>query len=208
VPYITTWSEERPLPTTVVEHPSGIRYADETLADRDRNGVLWRRVPSRPGRGRPQFGKVHPLRQRRAMRRLLCGICGGPADRSDLGVLWVLRDYRDDWLGWPEGMAATEPPVCLPCARLSVRLCPALRKGYVSLRVADSTVAGVYGIRYRLGQGTDDATVTFEDPAIRWICAAQLVRELRGCTMVALPLGADGDVERVEQVLGGRVAGQ
>jgi hypothetical protein len=186
VPYITTWSEERPLPATVIEHPSGIRYADETLADRDRNGVLWQRIPSRPGQGRPEFGKVHSLRQRRAMRRLLCGVCGGPADRSDGGVLWLIRDYRDDWPNWPEGMAATEPPVCLPCARISARVCPALRKGHVPFRVRRSIVSAVWGIRYQAGQGIDDAIVAFDDPAIRWVRAAQLVRELRGCTMVSL----------------------
>jgi hypothetical protein len=187
VPYITTWSAEQLIPATVVEHPwSGIAYADETLGDRDNNGVLWRRVPSRPGRGRPQFGKVHPLRQRRAMRRLLCGVCGGPPDRTDAGILWLIRDYRDDWPGWPEGMAATEPPVCLPCAEISIRACPALRKGHVPVRVGQSAVVGVYGIRYQAGQGVDDAIVAFDDPAIRWTCAAQLVRELRGSTIVSL----------------------
>ena len=41
VPYITTWSEERPAPATIVERPwRGIGYADEILADRDENGVL------------------------------------------------------------------------------------------------------------------------------------------------------------------------
>jgi hypothetical protein len=187
VPYITTWTAEEPLPATLIERPwSGIGYADETLGDRDENGVLWQRMPSCPGQGRPQFGKVHPLRQRRAMRRLLCGVCGGPPDRTELGVLWLLRDHRDDWPGWPEGMAATEPPVCLPCARLSVRVCPALRAGHVPVRVGHSTVAGVYGIRYQLGQGVDDAIVTFDDPAIRWTRATQLVRELTDCGIVCL----------------------
>jgi hypothetical protein len=173
------------MPGTVIVQPSGIGYADETSVDRDEHGVLWRRVGSCPGRGRPQFGKVHPLRQRRAMRRLLCGVCGGPADRTELGVLWLIRDYTDDWPGWPEGMAATEPPVCLPCAKIAVRACPALRSGHIAVRVAGSTVAGVYGIRYQAGHGGEDAIVTFDDPAIRWTRAAQLVRELRGCTVVS-----------------------
>jgi hypothetical protein len=117
VAYITTWSGERPLSTKVIERPGrGIAYADETLTDRDDHGVLWRRVPSRPGDGRPQFGQVHPLRQRRAMRRLLCQVCGHPADQSDLGTLWLVPDYRDDWPTWPEHMACTEPPICRPCA--------------------------------------------------------------------------------------------
>jgi hypothetical protein len=31
-----------------------------------------------------------------------------------------------------------------------------------------------------------EAVVTFDDPAIRWTRAAQLVRELTGCTIVSL----------------------
>jgi hypothetical protein len=189
IPYVTTWSTEQPLPTAVIERPgSGIAYLDETLGDRDENGVLWQRMPSRPGQGRPEFGKVHPLRQRRAMRRLLCGICSGPPDHTDQGVLWLLRDHREDWPGWPEGMGATEPPVCLRCAHRSIRACPALRRGYVAIRVGRSTVAGVYGARYQTGQPfptvVEDAIVTFDDPAIGWTRASQLVRELRDCTLL------------------------
>ena len=191
VPYITTWSAERPLPATVIERAwSGIGYADETVNDRDQNGVLWQRMPFCPGRGRPEFGRVHPLRQRRAMLKLLCGICGGPPDRTEQGVLWLIADYRDDWPGWPDGMAATEPPVCLSCARLSVRVCPALRTGHVTVRVGHSAVAGVYGARFRVAQplpvATQEAVVAFDDPAIRWTQATQLVRELSECTIVSL----------------------
>src|SRR6266498_5703570 len=70
-PYVTQWSEERDPPTRLIELPGrGIGYLDETLADRDEHGVLWYRTPSRPGHGEPLFAKVHPLRQRRTMRRL------------------------------------------------------------------------------------------------------------------------------------------
>lgn len=194
VPYITTWSAEQELPTTVIRHSqAGIAYADETLCDRDKNGVLWTRAPSRPGHGRPQFGQVHSLRQRRAMRRLLCQVCAGPADRTGNGMLWLLKDHRDDWPRWPEHMAATEPPICLPCAHTARRACPALRKGYVTVRVGHSSVSGIYGIHYQWGQlfpeAAADIIVAFDDPAVRWTRAAQLVRELRDCAIVNLAGG-------------------
>src|SRR5213080_2620982 len=134
VPYTTRWSSEHRLRPPVIERPggTGIAFADEILSDRDRHGVLWQRVPSRPGDGRPEFGMVHSGRQRRAMRNLLCQVCAGPADRDDHGTLWLLPDhpgYHDDWPGWPERMATPEPPVCLRCARIAVAACPALRKG-------------------------------------------------------------------------------
>ncbi len=196
VPYITTWSTEKLIPTTVVAHPrSGIAFADETLGDRDERGVLWQRRPSQPGSGRPLFGQVHPLRQRRAMRRLLCQVCGGPADHTDRGVLWVLKDHRDDWPNWPEQMAVTEPPICVPCVRTSTRHCPALRKGNVTVRVRHSTVSGVYGTYYHPGKPfpsqTASTILTFDDPAIRWICAGQLVRGLFDCTIVTPETLAD-----------------
>lgn len=89
VPYIVQWSEERDCSPelTVRQNGDGVGYADETPGDRDAHGVLWRQVTGRRGQGRPLFGSVHPLRQRRAMRRLLCQVCGRPADRDERGVL-------------------------------------------------------------------------------------------------------------------------
>lgn len=187
-PYITSWSEEVDPPSQLVEVPGrGIAYADETVSDRDRHGVLWLRTVFRPGVGRPVYGQVHPLRQRRAMLRLLCQVCAGPADRTSEGVLWLVRDWRDDWPGWPNGVGETEPPVCVPCVRLSMRLCPSLRKGAVAFRARRFPVAGVRGACYAAGPrliGED--TVALNDPVIRWMCAANLVRRLHDCTIVDL----------------------
>lgn len=189
VPYITTWSSEAERPGLLIEsHALGIAYADETLLDRDEHGILWRRMPSRPGGGRPLFGRVHSLRQRRAMRRLLCQVCAGPADRTEHGTLWLVPDFDDNWPNWPEGMAATEPPICISCAQESIQLCPTLRKRHAIFRVRHSPVSGVYGVRYRPGKVfpelIDDVIVAFDDPAIRWVCAGQLVRELFDCIAV------------------------
>jgi hypothetical protein len=187
-PYITQWSEERDPPSQLVERPGGgIAYLDEHLADRDDRGVLWFRTPSRPGLGKPLFSEVHPLRQRRAMRRLLCGVCGEPADRTGGGVLWLLRDFRDDWAGWPERMAAVEPPVCSPCVPLASRLCPSLRKGAVAVRVGRAPIVGVRGALYRSGlvpESLGDVTVAYDDPLARWVRAINLVRQLHDCTLV------------------------
>jgi hypothetical protein len=95
VPYVTSWTTETDMPFEVVyRRGGGIACADEIVADRDELGILWTRTYSRQRDGRPEFGKVHSLRQRRAMRRLLCQVCGEPADQSDDGVLWLLPDYR------------------------------------------------------------------------------------------------------------------
>lgn len=190
-PYITSWSAEQEIPSRVVERPGyGVGYANEVLGDRDAHGVLWQRPAVRHGVGKPEFGKVHPLRQRRAMRKLLCQVCAGPADQNEDGVLWLLRDYQGDWPNWPEGMACTEPPVCVPCVAVSLQLCPALRRGAVAVRVGEFEVAGVRGALYRKGMfapvAVEDVNAAYDDPDIRWVVASALIRELRGCAFVPL----------------------
>nr|CEL22212.1 Phage protein [Kibdelosporangium sp. MJ126-NF4]CTQ92994.1 Phage protein [Kibdelosporangium sp. MJ126-NF4] len=129
------------------------------------------------------------MRQRRAMRQLLCQVCGGPADQTEAGVLWLLQDHREDWTGWPEAMAVTEPPICLSCARLSIRLCPALRKGAVTVRAKEYPLVGIHGQLYTgpgpLPTAVGKAVLAFESPAARWILATGLVRQLRDCRFVS-----------------------
>lgn len=190
-PYITAWSAEQDLPYKLVERPGcGVGYVDELLTDRDARGVLWQRSSVRPQVGRPEFGRVHPLRQRRAMLRLRCQVCSSPADQTDDGVLWLLRDYRDDWRGWPEGMASVEPPVCVPCVAVALKLCPALRRGAVAVRVGEFPVVGVRGALYRSGLfgpvAVEAVNVSYDDPVVRWVVASALVRELQDCTLVPI----------------------
>jgi hypothetical protein len=187
IPYITRWSAERSEPAPIVASLGGIGYADETLGDRDSRGVLWARMPSRPGQGRPELGNIHSSRQRRAMRKLLCQVCAEPADTTADGVLWVLKDHRGDWAGWPNGMGVTEPPICLSCARLAARACPALRSGHIAVRVRAHAIAGVFGLRYRAGlvESGNGELVSFSESHIRWTLASQLVRELHDCTILS-----------------------
>jgi hypothetical protein len=186
-PYITAWSAEVDPPATVVGIPGGgIGYADEKATDRDKHGVLWARASRHPGEGRPVFKKVHPIRQRRAMRNLLCQVCGGPADRNDDGVLWLLRDFRDDWQGWPNQMSVTEPPVCQPCVHLSMKLCPALRRGAAVIRARQHPIVAVRGslhVGQQFPRPVKDMTVHLDNPTVRWVKAVNLVRELQDCTL-------------------------
>ncbi|MDX3656899.1 hypothetical protein PV646_06220 [Streptomyces sp. ID05-26A] len=190
-PYITAWSAEQDLPCVLIERPGhSIGYANELLSDRDRHGVLWQQTASRHRVGRPEFARVHPSRQRRAMELLLCQVCGGPADQNDDGVLWLQRDFRGDWPQWPDGMASVEPPVCLACVPVATRLCPALQRGAVAVRVKDCAIVGVRGVFYRQSVLAPTAVTAgnfaYDDPAVRRVLASALIRELRGC--VAVPL--------------------
>ncbi|MFJ1644692.1 hypothetical protein [Streptomyces sp. NPDC088258] len=168
----------------------GIAYTDETLHDRDTAGVLWTRYGVAQGHGEPLYGSVHPLRQRRAMRRGICQMCAGPPDHDEAGALWLLDDGRDSRYDWPEGEVTTHPPVCLPCARRAVLACPHLRAGHVAVRVRHFSADGVYGTLFRLRGGRleagEDTVVRYGDPAIEWLLAGQQTATLIGCTVVDL----------------------
>jgi hypothetical protein len=190
VPYVTRWSGEQdgPMPVVLRRDRKGIRYADERRYDRDPYGVLWERTPSQPGGGTPQFGKVHGLRQRLAMAGLRCQICGGPADRNQDGVLWIIDARPSDLL--PEGESTGHPPVCRPCAHQSIRACPHLRTRQVILRVRTFTPSGVLGTLYRPTptgpRACDAATLRLADALIPWLRGSQLVVDLADYTSIDL----------------------
>ncbi|MEW1724269.1 hypothetical protein [Streptomyces sp. NPDC093109] len=190
VPYITKWSAEEAPALRVVAKGRGIGYADERPYDRDSNGVLWTRVPALPGKGRPEFGRVHALRQQRAIRELLCQVCGRPADRDSDGVLWLLGEDPGDPGFWTTDLNTTHPPLCMPCAVKSVRSCPHLRERYVPLRARAFELAGVRGAFYRPGYPAPVATevteVAFGDPRIHWLRAGQLIMRLREFRITSL----------------------
>ena len=169
IPYIGTWTGEELRPTTVIHRPGGgIGYADETLLDRDERGVLWTRVAGRIGVGKPLFTKLHAVRQRRAMLRLLCQVCAQPADRTDQGQLWLVPEKEiGSWEGWPEGMSAIHPPLCQPCAKLSVRMCPVHVGNTCPLDYCvDETATTLY-----FGEIGTSATLLFADQALLTLAA-------------------------------------
>jgi hypothetical protein len=193
VPFIAAWSgEPRHRRTIVYSGRGGIGFADETPEDRDQYGVLWLGRALAQGTGRPQYGDVHPARQRVAMEHLLCQVCGRPAARDRRGWLWLLEDARGDWRGWPNDLLTTHPPVCLPCAGEAVRMCPHLIDRSVAVRVRDSQVCAVYGRIWASSafgypvRTENRGVVAYSSPAARWVLAAQLVRSLHGCTIVDL----------------------
>jgi hypothetical protein len=188
VPYITQWSGEQTSRVSVVQRRRGIAYSDERPGDRDEHGVLWIRESSQPGQGRPLFGKIHSRRQRKAMTKLLCQVCGQRADRNDDGVLWLICEDSQRPETWPDELSVGDPPVCARCAAMAVRLCPRLRRQYTALRVSSHDVVGVWGAIYLPGH-TRPVTVNgvaFDDPLIRWVKAANLIAHLRNFTVVEL----------------------
>ncbi len=195
VPHIASWEAERVRAELILKPLGrGIGYANERAGDRDRHGILWRRTPTRPGRGRPEYKRVHARRQREVMTDLRCQVCAGPASRTEAGWLWLLHNDRaTEPSEWPELAAATHPPLCVPCARASTQVCPHLHGAALAVRVADPRLWGVMGNIYapslldrRRPRPVDSAMVPYGSPLTRWVLAAQMFRMLHGCTAVDL----------------------
>jgi hypothetical protein len=122
------------------------------------------------------------------MSGLRCQVCGGPADRTADGVLWVVDAEPYELL--PGAELTAHPPVCRPCARRSVRSCPHLGRASVALRVRSFAPHGVNGVLYRpTGSGpkaVDVQVFGFADPCLPWVLAGQLVMRLTEFTVVEL----------------------
>jgi anti-sigma regulatory factor (Ser/Thr protein kinase) len=190
VPFVARWSGERDadMPMVFRRGQRGIGYANERSFDRDPYGILWSRTPSQPGRGVPQYGKVHSLRQRLCMTGLRCQVCGGPADHTAEGVLWLLDAPADDLRPGAEHTA--HPPVCRPCAHQAVRSCVHLRARYVAVRASAFTYYGVQGAVYQATLSGprvyDAAAVRLGDPRLSWTRASQLLMTLTDFTVIDL----------------------
>ncbi|WP_331719489.1 hypothetical protein [Streptomyces sp. NBC_01174] len=193
VPYIAPWDTEPMLRPPLARRRGRngqwiLCYRDETPYDRDSFGALWTRQALARGRGVPDFAAVHALRQRQAMSRLLCQVCGRDTltDTPDR-QLHIMADT-----GQPvaEGELTTSPPVCLPCARIAVRMCPHLRSGHVAAWVELPQAWGVYGLQYDLTTlapvDTGPIEVGYDDARIQWTIAARHVSILRGVTPIQL----------------------
>ncbi|WP_327357731.1 hypothetical protein [Streptomyces sp. NBC_01304] len=202
---MAAWSGEAPIEGPVAlrapAQGGGIQYEDELPSDRGMHGELLhrgRRPAPQGKRGKPQYGKTNLNRQRRAMRKLLCHIGGGPADRNELGVLWLLDNtVANCEEGWPENEITVHPPVCLPCAAKAVDECPELEKnGVTAVRVRDPRSYGVHGSLYALDDTApwspfpieleSTLTVAYDDPRLKWMQVGQSALYLVGCTVVDL----------------------
>ncbi|KOV82476.1 hypothetical protein ADL03_24485 [Nocardia sp. NRRL S-836] len=201
-PHVTSWSAEQNLQCGLIVRPDrrGVGYVNELPGDRDEHGVLWVKVAERHGAGKPDFARVHPARQRQAMKELLCQVCAKPADRTSDGVLWLMRDHREtEDPDWPEHMASVEPPTCVPCIEISLRRCPALRRGAVAVRVHEYSVMGVRGTLYKPGVFAPEPLriehLVHGDALAGWMVAASSFRLLQKCSFVSFEeLGIAADL--------------
>ncbi|MFJ9547889.1 hypothetical protein [Streptomyces erythrochromogenes] len=200
-PFISSRTTEQSLPGTVIVRPGvdqGLGYEDEAddgegEQDRDRDGGLWARVSTDlSGAGTVENAIPHPYRQRALMEQLLCQVCAAPPEHDTTrGFLFVVPDGPRDRSAarsdWAERALEATPPVCLADAVESATGCPRLGRA-TALWVRRPVLYGVSGICYRLRSGTlhpfkTTVPVSYEDPALAWTVAHQMVRRFEEVTV-------------------------
>ncbi|MCN9241884.1 hypothetical protein NGF19_13965 [Streptomyces sp. RY43-2] len=185
VPYIAGYSREEVVTPQLIKAPfrGRLGFEDETDHDRDSFGVPWVRPTILPKarRGSPRLKTIHPYRQRRCMLDLLCQICRRPTSPDYEGPYLFLAKS----MGGPitEGETTGSPPVCVPCAAISVQLCPAIRGQFTAAWVQHAPFWGVVGNVYdpkTLQVRAVMANVRRESPLAAWTVASRMVVELQG----------------------------
>jgi hypothetical protein len=126
VPWVTSWSEE---PMTVIGPCPSV------------DGAIAVGQVENPGKGHPLYSSNHLFRQRKAVREMLCPMCGKPTQNGDrwsqtghwtdaadirrrnLGV-WIPPEYPPERRLFDAGAI---PPLHRACAERSRSLCPTLQ---------------------------------------------------------------------------------
>lgn len=125
VPWITRWTEEviaGPYACNTFTDPPEIVYPG---AVRDRQGVLW--MPENWQRGgKPMFSQMNSARQRLAMRKMLCQVCGEQIHDRPITSWLMTKGQIISRLNLPGGLLTTNPPTCQACMHTALVLCPHL----------------------------------------------------------------------------------
>lgn len=146
VPWVARWSGEvLREPCQVGKLPSGkaVVFYEDGREFRDDRNVLWLREDFRRG-GTPEFAQVSVHRQRTAMRKRLCQICG---HKIPPGVIdWLMVPHQLEQAESGTKTVTMSPPTCQQCIPLALKLCPALKKAHIIVRVLEYRVWGVSGL--------------------------------------------------------------
>lgn len=137
---------------------------------------------SAPGQGKPLFGKPHMDRQRQAMAKGLCDLCGKPLKLATKVSLSRARPMPHGAEGW--AILQVEPMLHRACALESMRFCPALKtqiaEGSLQIRqvtrwrpqcavMSEEYVASVVGESVKaLGHGKIELLV-WKDRDLAWL---------------------------------------
>jgi len=156
VPWITRWSGEVSFDKyqmTIERTGVRLHYPDGN-ENREANGVLWKREGITRA-GSPQYSQINTYRQRAAMRKRLCQVCGTKINERP--IRWLMNEKA--LTPQEDGTAITmSAPTCESCIPLALSVCPHLKsEPTIILKVLDYEPWGVYGQAVHLDPETGKA---------------------------------------------------
>jgi len=147
VPWITRWSGETSkdrFKYDIIRTSKGFSLVYPDGNETREGDLLWQREGL--GRnGHPEFKNVSTYRQRAAMRKCLCQVCGKKI--LDRPIPWLVP-VLDDSIEYVDADTpiTLQAPTCAECIDLALQLCPHLKtNGYRILKVLDYELWGVFG---------------------------------------------------------------
>src|SRR5437868_2852855 len=156
VPYVIAYSGELVTdPLRFTRTPLGEpRLSYETTRAGDWWGGVLRARAHQHRRGLPQWRKVNPLRQWRAMEQHLCQVCGRSATGPDGRTSWIMTKtaFRSDGPEATSGVTSA-PPTCLTCIPEALALCPQLHVSAAVYTAGDVHPVAVLADMYEPGFG-------------------------------------------------------
>lgn len=163
VPWITRWTDEVPTLSFSVRQvaiggdptPRLQAFYPNDPGSHQEGLVLWQ-VDGLTRGGEPQWSQVNTMRQRAAMRKCLCQVCGNRM--PDGPIRWLMHTTNDITITDNGDAITTNPPTCENCIDIALAKCPHLLKyGHRFAIVNDHDMWGVYGSWVRL---EEDGTIT------------------------------------------------
>lgn len=185
VPWVTRWSGEvcdDPLQVSLAPNGGLVLGFADGRENRDAYGMLWAREGITRA-GTPQYSEVNTYRQRAAMTKRRCQICGSKINERP--IRWLMSELSLNPL--ENGQAATtSPPTCSGCIPLALELCPHLSAHpWVILKVLAYEPWGVMGQAATLDEETgsirshNQVYASYENPPHKaGLVAKQLVVRL------------------------------
>lgn len=212
VPWVTKWTGEQFDPSQHRAHlyrrdeQLYVAYEEEEPADRFLAGrllngqgqplpgsdVVWYRE-GRDKSGSPLFAQVNGRRQASCMLSSRCQVCGATITPTAAGLPWLFSEAQ--WQRVLTFDMTDNPPTCLPCMPVALKLCPHLRSsgarssGAHAAYVARHFAVGVSGDLYSEEGGgmPERGAALFGTTDIDRILAKKLLVGLQGITEFEVP---------------------
>lgn len=197
VPWVARWTNEVSAQRYEVapNRDGRLTYKDgNNTYDKNDPTILWQREGINRG-GEPMWADVSTYRQRAAMLKRLCQVCGNKI--PDGPINWLLTvDTVEQYPmgeGEPPVSLTSSAPTCDGCVDVALNHCPhMIGKGGLLATIADYKIWGVSGLVFVEGMPMNTARPYHDEPFFKAIQGLPFLAQ-----QIVVQLGAITDVRQV-----------